>query len=149
MKKLRTRSDVRAIVLPVKFDKQIFLRLIQKYKPAVILGLGQCPRGGKIRIERRAINLKRNSKKEKGGLIETGGPKYRFVNLKLTPDDVSRASYSAGTYVCNFSMYTILGVAEKNKTTFAFLHVPRDFNIHETLAFIESKINIIFPCQIN
>ncbi len=109
----------------------------------MVLSLGQHPRAHKIRIERRAVNLRQERKNEKPQKIEANGPRYRFVNLKLRPDRAARVTYNAGTYVCNFSMYIFSRAAMKRGFLFAFLHIPKNYNIAEAIKFIETKISEI------
>ncbi|RLF33066.1 MAG: hypothetical protein DRN08_05900, partial [Thermoplasmata archaeon] len=105
IRKIKNRKNLVKIIFPVKFEKRIFLEKIRTIKPNIILGLGQHPRSKKIRIERKAINLKRKNKKEKPEFISKNKPFHLFVNVKLKKDKISWISYDAGKYVCNFSMY--------------------------------------------
>jgi len=141
--RLKKRKNLHKIVWPVKFDRKVFREAIEKYKPDVILGLGQHPKAHKIRIERRAVNLKRIDEKRKPTEIEKKNPRYRLVNLKLTSDRNARVVYDAGDYACNFCMYIISGIAQSKNIKFAFLHIPKDYNIRKAVKFVESKINTI------
>ena len=118
IRKIRIKKNLVKVIFPVKFEKKIFLEKIKKHKPTIILGLGQHKRSKKIRIERKAINFKRHSKKEEPGVISKNKPKYQFVNLRLKKDKNSWISYNAGKYVCNFSMY-ILSDFSGNKNIFS------------------------------
>lgn len=108
------------------------------------MGLGQCGSGKKIRIERKAINRKRFGKKERPKPIFKKRPKYYFLNLKLKKDRGSRISYNAGDYVCNYSMYVISNFIRKKNIKFAFVHIPRNYNLNKAVKFVESKIHEIF-----
>ncbi len=143
VKRLKTRKNLQKVVLPVKFDKKIFIKAIEEYKPDVILGLGQHPKATKIRIERRAINLKQSDKKEKPKKIEEKGSRYRLVNLKLKEDKSAQVCYDAGKYVCNYCMYIVSDLANKNDIKFAFLHIPKDYNIAKATKFVKAKIDKI------
>ena len=140
IKLLRDRSGLSKTVLPVQFDKKIFLKAVEKHKPDVVLGLGMHPRAKKIRIERRAKNIMRRSAGERLQKIENSAPTFRFVNLKLKPDSRARITYNAGDYVCNFCMYILSDIAEKKGIRFAFLHIPKDYKIKNAVKFIEEKI---------
>lgn len=137
--KISPRKDLRKVVFPVKFNKEIFLKEVRFYKPDIIIGLGQHARGKKIRIERKTINLKGN--KDKGyRAIDRKGTKFQFVNLRLKKDNISRLSYKAGKYVCNFSIYILSKWSRENNVKFAFLHIPKSFNASLAVNFVESKI---------
>ncbi len=142
--KVRKRENLEKLIFPVKFKKEIFLEKIKKSKPDIILGLGQAPRSRKIRIEKRAVNLKKYNKKEKPKIIFRNKPKYLFVNLKLKKDNSSRISYDAGKYVCNFSMYVISDYCKNKNIKFTFIHIPKNYNLNKATKFIESKINEVY-----
>src|ERR1043165_9997201 len=73
VRKIPRSAGLKKIVFPVRFDKNQFIAAIAKHRPDVILGLGQCGSGKYLRIERRAVNRRRNNKDEKGKAIVTGG----------------------------------------------------------------------------
>lgn len=122
-------------VFPVKFDRKMFLDAVNKFKPDVIIGLGQCSQGNKIRIERRAVNLYKGNKK-----IVKNKPKYLFSNIKIKPDRNSYISYDAGKYVCNYSMYLMADYADQNKIKFAFVHIPEKYSKDKAQKFINKII---------
>ena len=141
VRKIRNRPHLKKIIFPVDFEKDYFLR-IKKFKPDIILGLGQCPKGQKIRIERKAVNSKRNNK-ERPKIIYKNKPSYYFLNLKLEKDQDSRISYSAGEYVCNFSMYVISDFFANKGVKFAFIHIPSNYDFKKAVEFVENKIGEI------
>ena len=109
--KLPARSGVRQLVFPVRFDKKQFASAVERFRPDIILGLGQCSNGRLLRIEQRAVNRKRNDRKERARPIVLGGPKWLPTTLrleKLALGKQAKISRDAGDYVCNFSMYVIL-----------------------------------------
>lgn len=136
------RKDIKTIVFPVRFDKKIFSSAINAYKTDVVLGLGMCPDGMQIRIERRAKNLK-NGRGRELVKINNNGPQRLLVNLRLKSDKNSKVSYDAGSYVCNYYMYVASEIAEKENIKFAFLHIPEKYDIKKANNFIESKIREI------
>ena len=144
VKRFKNRKNLYTAVLPVRFDKKIFLKAMEKHKPDVMLGLGMRPGAKKIRIERRAKNIMRRSGGKRPRKIEKDGPQYRLVNLKLKPGKTARITYDAGDYVCNFSIYILSGIAKKKGIRFAFLHIPKDYNIKKVIKFIEEKIKEFF-----
>ena len=137
VKRIRKRKNLKKVIFPVKFWKKQFLNEIKRSKPSVILGLGQHPRGRIICIERRAVNLRRHNKRPK--ILFRGKPRYRSVSLKLKNDRNSRISYNAGKYICNYSMYVI---SDKN-IPFAFIHIPRNYNVKKVTKFVEGVIRKI------
>jgi pyrrolidone-carboxylate peptidase len=134
VRKIKSKRNLVKVVFSSKFDRKMFLDKIRKVKPDIVIGLGQHTRGGKIRIERKAVNLRRDSKKEK--IIFKNKPKHRFLNLKLKKDKNSWLSYNAGKYICNYSMYVICGLDVK----FAFVHIPKDYGLGRAVRFIDGII---------
>jgi len=110
--KIKNRKNLVKEVFTVKFEKNMFLE-----------------------------KIKRQNKKDKPKIIFKDKPKYRFTSLKLTTDENSRISYNAGKYVCNYSMYVILDYCQNKTTEFAFIHVPKGYNLDKAVKFVESKIN--------
>ena len=126
---LPTRPKWHRVVLPVRFEAELFLPLVEQLQPNYMLGLGQCPRGRLIRIERRAYNLMRQNKADAGVPIVPGEPEYLLPNWRIAPTGRMRHSYDAGRYVCNYSMYLLGGYAAAQGCRYAFLHVPRQFSV--------------------
>lgn len=141
IRKIRDQIGLTKVVFPVKLQKQIFLDKITKNKPDIILGLGQHSRSNKMRMERKAVNLKRKNEQKKSKIISKNKPPHLFVNFKLKKDKASWISYDAGKYVCNFSMYVISDFARNKDIRYAFIHVPKDYNLDKAVKFIESKID--------
>ena len=140
VKKLQKRKKLTKITLPATLQKGAYLKLT-KHKPNVILGIGQCKRGKKIRIERKAANVKQPVEDGKIFPISKKGQSFRRVNLMLEKNGNSKLSYDAGKYACNFSMYVLSNVAQKDGIAFAFIHIPRDYNLSKAIDFVEQKID--------
>jgi pyrrolidone-carboxylate peptidase len=138
--KLRSRSYLTKIVFPVRFDEKMFANEVKISSPSIIIGLGQYPRGRKIRIERRAANIK-GYKNHSSEIIIPNGSRFLAINLKLTPDVNSWVSYDAGKYVCNFSMYTIINAIKNNDIQFAFIHIPKNYSVTRAVRFVEAKLD--------
>ncbi|MBI1957038.1 MAG: hypothetical protein HYS44_01075 [Candidatus Niyogibacteria bacterium] len=143
IQRLKVRKNTEKIIFPVEFNESIFRDAIQKYKPNFFLALGQHPRARKIRIERKAVNLRRFHKDQKPVAIDTKGPRYRFLNWKLTSDRETRISYNAGMYVCNFCIYVVSGLQQTENFKFALLHIPRSGDIQKMVKFVESRLDKI------
>lgn len=118
---------------------------IKKYRPDVVVGLGQTSRDGRIRIEKRAKNYFKPLNRASGAEIKRGGKKYYFTNLKLKKMPQMVVSYDAGTYACNFTMYLILNFLERGrrKIKFGFLHIPLDSDVIKTTEIVSEMIKTI------
>ena len=134
VRNIKDRKNLKKFIFDVDFNKK-FIKKIKRFNPDIIIGLGQHPRSKKIRIERKAINLRRKNKKEIPKPISKKGSKYLFVNLKLKKSKDSWLSYNAGKHVCNYSMYVILEFFKDKK--FAFIHFPKRYNVNKGVRYIE------------
>jgi pyroglutamyl-peptidase len=137
------RAGLKKIVFPVRFHKSQFINAIQKYKPDVILGLGQCSRGRSLRIERQAVNKRRNEKSDEPRRILPGGPARLRTNLKLTLG--GRYSNNAGEYVCNYSMYLMLDFINRRHLPicYGFVHIPYRYDYKKALRLLANAIGKI------
>ena len=123
---LPKRRGLKKIVFPVRFDKSQFTRAVEKFRPDVVLGLGQCSTGRVLRMETRAINQRRSSTDQAPRPIVRAGPPKLRTNLKLNLARHARVSKDAGDYVCNYSMYVIIDLVKRRKlpVRYGFVHVP-------------------------
>jgi pyroglutamyl-peptidase len=151
LEKLKTPKDAILIkeLLPVEFKEttKILKMLLKEHQPDVVLSIGQAGNCPEISVERVAINLDNvrssNGKREvpdNAGdtpvdkAIVEGAPAAYFSTLPvwelvdvMQKKGVDAAvSYTAGTYVCNHVMYTVLHAAEENykNVKVGFIHVP-------------------------
>lgn len=146
--KLPSSANLKKIVFPVRFHKAQFTGALKKYRPDIVLGLGQCSTGTKLRIERRAVNRRRNSKTEKGRAIAPGAPKALAATLRLDPSAFgpqAKISRDAGDYVCNFSMYVMLDHLKRRriKARYGFIHIPHDYPYGRALRLIRRALSKI------
>lgn len=136
-------------LLPVEFKATtiILKELLKEHQPDVVISLGQAGNRPEISVERVAINLDNvrssNGKREVADnagdvpvdeTIVEGAPTAYFSTLPvwelvkaMQDEGVDAAvSYTAGTYVCNHVMFTVLHeVAMLYPDTKAgFIHVP-------------------------
>jgi pyrrolidone-carboxylate peptidase len=125
---IKPRRGLVKVVFPVAFNRSLYSRAFKRMRPDVILGIGQCGAGRRIRIERTAHGKR---------------GRFRHVTLKLRPDAVSRISYDAGNYVCNFSMMTMLESIRGSQTEFAFIHIPKSYNLRNAITYIERRLDAI------
>lgn len=136
-------------LLPVEFKRTtiILQEVLKEYQPDIVLSLGQAGNRPEISIEKVAINLDncRSSNGQKTTADNAGdilvdepivqdAPQAYFSNLPVW--DMVKAmqeagieaavSYTAGTYVCNHVMYTVLHEAATNypEMKAGFIHVP-------------------------
>ncbi|MDD3170883.1 MAG: hypothetical protein PHO86_01030 [Bacilli bacterium] len=128
-------------ILPVSYKKcEIIIKeMLLNYKPDVLLLMGQAQNRTKIALEQIAINIinsptydndgncylnKRIVEEESDGSFNT----IDAINIvsSLESKYPLYLSYSAGTYVCNFSFFIALNLVKKmNLTTkVGFIHFP-------------------------
>lgn len=134
--KIEKRFKVEKTILPVVFKKNI-LKKIQEFKPDIIIGLGQKPRGRLLEIEKTAKNV---YDKDKLKIIEPGRPKRYFLNLEIKAKlRGTKINYISGYYVCNFTRYIIMDFIKRNrlKTKFIFIHIPNNHDIQKATDIIQ------------
>lgn len=151
LEKIESQEGVTLIkeLLPVEFKAttEILKKLLKEHEPDVVLSLGQAGNRPEISVERVAINLDNvRSSNGKRDLPDNAGytpvdepivegaptayfstlPVWELVKAMQEVDVKAAVSYTAGTYVCNHVMYTVLHeVATKYPHMKAgFIHVP-------------------------
>ena len=106
--------------------------------PDVILCIGQAGGRSAITPELVAINLRHatipdnNGREPKDEPVIVGGPCAYFSTLpvrdiveKINSHGISsQVSYSAGAYVCNDVLYSLLAHCENSKIKVGFIHIP-------------------------
>lgn len=137
LKKLPEKKGVKKVIFPVRFQQRQFIEALKKHKPEVILGLGQTSRSKRIKIERRAVNQRRENKNERARPICPGGARWLSTTLRPTGGSQARQSNNAGDYVCNYSMYVILDYLKRRGllARFGFVHIPHDYNLASAQRF--------------
>ena len=132
---------VRGHVLPVDFVtmRRILPALIDEHRPRVIVSLGLWPGEPMLRIERVAANwswfeLPDNVGHRQNGRVIDGGPDGYLSTLPADAMQAAiragglpcRQSGSAGTYLCNATLYAMLHhCAQHHPATRAgFMHLP-------------------------
>lgn len=143
LENIEETNYLKKIIYPVEFREETILNVINQLNPEIILWLWQHPRAKKIRIEKKAINLKRQSKEDELEQIVNSKTKNYFLNLKIKSDYNSTISYNSWKYVCNFSMYTIMHHFGRSKKIW-FIHIPKNYNVKKATKFIKKillKIN--------
>jgi len=145
IRRLPKRRELRTIIFPVRFHRRQFIDAVRKHDPEVILGLGQCSRGRRLRIELRAVNKRRNDKGDKTKAIIRGGPRQLPTHLKLHTGSAARFSRNAGHYVCNYSMYVILDYLKRRRepVRFGFIHLPHNFDSRKAKRILLKAVDSI------
>lgn len=126
--------------LPVVFGEaaNAVLRLAEETEYDVILCIGQAGGRQTITPELVGINLRHTSIPDNEGnepkdqpILPRGDVAYfSTLPVRQMDDAISRAgipsqvSYSAGTYVCNDLLYTLLAHFRGSRTRVGFIHIP-------------------------
>ena len=126
--------------LPVAFGEaaNAVLRLAEETEYDVILCIGQAGGRQTITPELVGINLRHTSIPDNEGnepkdqpILPRGDAAYfSTLPVRQMADAISRAgipsqvSYSAGTYVCNDLLYTLLAHFQGSRTRVGFIHIP-------------------------
>lgn len=142
LRALPARRGLKKTLFPVRFHRTQFVTAVEKHRPDVVLGLGQCGRGRRLRVEARAVNGRRARKEDKPKKIDARGEKHLPTSLRLALGPAARSSRSAGDYVCNFSMYVILDLIRKKSlsTRYGFVHIPHDYDPRKAAAVLHAAI---------
>ncbi|NBI28689.1 pyroglutamyl-peptidase I [Chengkuizengella marina] len=140
-------------VLPVDFEKsgKQIIKHFEETEPDVVLSLGLAAGNVKITPERIAINCNdgeadnRGSQKQDQRIVSDGPdglfstlPIRKLVNGLTDANLPAAISNTAGTYLCNHVMYTMLHQVKKEgkATRSGFVHIPAS---HE-LAILNPKL---------
>jgi pyroglutamyl-peptidase len=126
--------------IPVVFGKaaEMVIKNANEISPDAIICVGQAAGRGAITPEFVGINLRHASIPDNDGYqpkderIIRGGADAHFSTLPVRKiseaiKDVgiaSQVSYSAGAYVCNDVLYTLLSHFQNEKTRVGFIHIP-------------------------
>lgn len=147
VRNLPRRRRLKKIIFPVEFNKRQFLDAIRECKPDVVLGLGQCSRGRRLRIEAHAVNRRRHHKGERARPIVPGGALRLRTHLRFELGPRARLSQNAGDYVCNYSMYVVLDFVKRRRVPirFGFVHVPRGYDASMAVRLLAKGIGRITP----
>lgn len=138
IKSLPARRGVKKVVFPVRFQHGQYVGALRRYKPDVVIGLGQSTRR-QIEVEARAKNRRSAGKGDKPKAIVGSGPKTRPTTLKIKSGRWIGKSTNAGDYVCNYSMFILLQeIARKDlKIPFGFVHIPHDYEPQKASRFVQ------------
>jgi pyrrolidone-carboxylate peptidase len=123
-------------VFEVRFDAAMFNDTLTQIRPDRIIGLGQHPRARKLRIERKAKNL-RKSRGDKPVPILPGGPRDCSATLALPQNKLTTVTYDAGSYVCNYSMYLMARYCRETGAQYGFIHVPVNYDLRQLHQYLQ------------
>ena len=128
------------LLIPVVFGEtaETVVRAADEIMPDVILCIGQAGGRNAITPELVGINLRHASIPDNKGnqpqdepIISAGKTAYfstlpvrEMVSAMNALGVRSQVSYSAGAYVCNDVIYTLLARFENTKTRVGFIHIP-------------------------
>jgi pyroglutamyl-peptidase len=134
------RISVVGRTFPVSFAglRGRITKLMQEVKPRIVVSVGLWPGDPTIRLERVAINVADFEIPDNEGavlrddVVEAGAPTAIAATLPLRAIESAlleagipvRLSSSAGTYLCNATLYTFLRAAESGGARCGFVHVP-------------------------
>lgn len=143
LRALPPRRGLKKMIFPVRFHRAQFVDAVRQHRPGIVLGLGQCSRGGKLRVEARAVNERRARKADAPKKIVKKGAAQLPTGLRLDLGSSGRRSRFAGDYVCNFSMYTMLdGIARLGvPCRYGFVHIPHDYNPKKAARILDAAID--------
>ena len=135
-------ADIVKLILPVVFGESARLleAAVQREAPDAVLCLGEAGGRGLITPERVAINLEDARIPDNAGVqptdrpVEPGGPDACFSTLPVKRMALAireaglpaSVSLSAGSFVCNHLMYSLLRFCRKEypRTLAGFMHLP-------------------------
>lgn len=133
---------VSTVVLPVEFTAaaQLLIAAVEEHHPEVVISMGLAAGTESVRLERVGLNLRDARIPDNAGAqpldeaIVEGGPNAYFSTLRLKAAHQrilaagipANLSLSAGTYVCNEVLYTLLHHIDTEQLPVAagFLHLP-------------------------
>ncbi|ADU31234.1 pyroglutamyl-peptidase I [Evansella cellulosilytica] len=143
--------ELNTFILPVVYDEcaSILIDKIKEMKPDYVISLGVAVGRGAITLERIGINIQDTvgegelgdnlGEQPKDKLIDQNGPDGLFSTLPIRKmTDVlikegipAQISNTAGTYICNNTLYSVLNVINNEKLSVkaGFIHVPASPNM--------------------
>jgi pyroglutamyl-peptidase len=123
--------------LPVELAglRERLAAVLDEVRPAAVVATGLHPGAHEVRLERIAVNLADFEIADNTGVsatdepLEDDGPVARETRLPVREIQAAllgrgipaRLSYTAGTYLCNATMYVLLGLTDAPA---GFIHVP-------------------------
>ena len=135
-------SRIEGLLLPVSLDRsgEILSAAMNRIQPDVVLSTGLWPGEPVVRVERRAANFIHSEVPDNDGIrkhsqkVMPDGPAAYDVSLPV--DDIvaalrrqgipARASETAGSFLCNATLYRVLRAAQSKDRIMrcGFVHLP-------------------------
>lgn len=137
-----TGAEVHTVLLPVEFRRaaELLVQPIGEVEPDVVIAVGLAAGTGTLRLERVGINLRDARIPDNSGAqpvdepIDAEGRGALFSTLRLKAAHARiveeqipvQLSLSAGTFVCNDVLYSLLAAAANadSTTPTGFVHLP-------------------------
>ena len=137
-----TGAEVHTVLLPVEFRRaaELLVQRIGEVEPDVVIAVGLAAGTGTLRLERVGINLRDARIPDSSGAqpvdepIDAEGQGALFSTLRLKAAHARiveeripvQLSLSAGTFVCNDVLYSLLAAAANadSPTPAGFVHLP-------------------------
>ncbi len=128
--------------IPVEYDRvgQVLRQLMDELRPDAVICVGQAANRSAVTPEKVAINWKSGSIADNAGLLYRGEiihpdgpdgyfstlPVEKMVNAMREAGVPAQVSYTAGTYVCNTTLYELLHHLKQTQSHIrgCFIHVP-------------------------
>lgn len=135
------QGTVRGLLLPVSITScgRSLEDAIERYRPVVVVSLGLWPGEATVRFERVAVNHASFEVPDNDGVrllddpVDAQGPVARAATLPVSAIVTAlrekgipaRVSYTAGTFLCNTTLYRALGACDRQGIArCGFVHLP-------------------------
>jgi pyroglutamyl-peptidase len=130
--------DIRVVILPVAFSSA-FERLkevMDSFQPDAVICMGLASNRKTICLEKVAVNFMHSNGADNDGVVKkhevilSDGPSAYFSTLPLEAMLAVEGSYpvkmsmSAGSFVCNETMYRLLDYLKDSQVQSGFIHLP-------------------------
>ena len=132
--------SIHKLLLPVVFGDaaQMVIDEANKISPNVIISIGQAGGRDSITLELVGINLRNaaipdncgNKPQDEAIIFEGADAHFSTLPVRKIVEKINekgiaaKVSYSAGTYVCNDVLYTLLDYYKNTNVLVGFIHVP-------------------------
>lgn len=130
--------QARVLTVSIRELPAALVRALEETRPALMLSLGLWPGEPLLRLERVGVNRADFEIPDNAGErlldqpLDPTGPAARMASLPVgemvtalnRAGIPARPSDSAGTFLCNATLYTALGLCEARGVRCGFLHVP-------------------------
>lgn len=151
--------EIIKLMLPTVYGEAAKLAISEAkaQKADIVLSVGEAGGRAELTAEQLGINLRRARIADNAGnqptddVIESDGAAAYFSTLPVF-ETVTRMkaeklpveiSYTAGTFVCNDVLYSLLHEFENSGVKCGFLHVPAGADAHEQAEYIKRFIELI------